>query len=142
MMLTLAILSVIGAVLLAAIFRLAGRVLQDEGQPGLAGWCALLAFAIGTLALIGVATIALAHDPYGSWRQPDNPAVSCCNGQDCRPTRAFLGDDGRWRAWNGTVWLTVPAGCVLPTDLAGDGRSHLCEVEGHIYCFSPTTPKG
>ena len=85
---------------------------------------------------------ALAHEPYTDWRQPDQPTLSCCNGDDCRPTRAFMGDDGRWRAWNGRKWLPVPPRKVLPTDLARDGRSHLCEKDEHIYCFSPTQPKG
>jgi hypothetical protein len=66
------------------------------------------------------------HDIYKEWTAPDNPALSCCNNNDCRPTRSYKGDDGLWRAWNGYRWLTVPPNRVLPTDLAKDGRSHLC----------------
>ena len=95
-------------------------------------------------AAVGVASNkpARSHDGYHHWRAPDNPAVSCCDDSDCRPTRAYLGDDGLWRAWNGQRWLTVPPGKLLPTDLKGDGRSHLCEKGGWIYCFSPTSAKG
>lgn len=84
---------------------------------------------------------ARAHDPYSQWKAPNNPNVSCCNNEDCRPTRAYLGDDGLWRAWNGKEWLTVPPDRMLPTDYAKDGRSHLCEKMGYIYCFSGAEPK-
>lgn len=96
------------------------------------------------LLLIGV---AFAHDPYSSWRQPGTGA-SCCNAQteggrgDCRPTRAYMGDDGLWRAWDGWRWLTVPKDKILPTDHAGDGRNHVCELNGHIFCFTPAQPRG
>jgi hypothetical protein len=60
---------------------------------------------------------------------------------DCRPTRAFLTEEG-WRAWNGRAWLLVPVERVLPTDYAGDGRSHLCEQAGFVFCFSPAAPRG
>lgn len=82
------------------------------------------------------------HDIYKHWQQPDNPSGSCCHDADCRPTRAYRDDDGHWHAWNGRSWLTVPAGKVLPTDFAGDGRSHICEKSGYVYCFTPTVPKG
>lgn len=92
---------------------------------------------------------AQGHDMYRTWSPPNNPKTSCCNAHtpenpagDCRPTRAYMHDDGLWRAWNGYLWLTVPPDKVLPTDFAGDGRSHLCEKGTHIYCFAPTTPKG
>ncbi len=100
--------------------------------------------AVAMAAAVGVASNkpARSHDGYHHWRAPDNPAVSCCDDSDCRPTRAYLGDDGLWRAWNGQRWLTVPPGKLLPTDLKGDGRSHLCEKGGWIYCFSPTSAKG
>lgn len=89
------------------------------------------------------------HPRYQGWSPPNNPGTSCCNAQtpdnpkgDCRPTRAYMHDDGLWRAWNGSRWLIVPRDRVLPTDYAGDGRSHICEKDMFIYCFSPTTPKG
>lgn len=102
------------------------------------------------MVLLGVAFVlafvpkARAHDIYKGWSPPNNPKTSCCNAQtpdnptgDCRPTRAYLHDDGRWRAWNGAIWLIVPPDRMLPTDYAGDGRSHLCEKGEYIYCFSP-----
>ena len=102
---------------------------------------AALAMMVLGLALM-LAAQALAHDPYTNWRKPDNPGVSCCNNTDCRPTRAYMGDDGLWRAWDGAKWLTVPREVVLPTDYANDGRSHLCEQGGYIYCFTPGQVRG
>lgn len=101
----------------------------------------MLAVIAAGLMWLGLA-MAGAHDPYTNWRVPENPAVSCCHGEDCRPTRAYMGEDGRWRAWDGLGWVIVPPGTVLPTDLAGDGRNHLCIRAGRVLCFSPTMPKG
>jgi hypothetical protein len=81
------------------------------------------------------------HDVYKAWHPPGNPTTSCCNNADCRPTRAYVDEDGAWRAWNGLLWLVVPPERVLPTDFAGDGRSHLCENAGHVYCFTPAPPR-
>lgn len=78
---------------------------------------------------------------YQHWQRPGGLG-SCCNDQDCRPTRAFVGEDGLWRAWDGLRWLTIPSTALLPSDLAGDGRSHLCATpSGMVYCFSPAQPK-
>lgn len=84
---------------------------------------------------------ARGHEPYSGWTVPGNPKSSCCNDADCRPPRAYVDDEGRWRAWNGIMWLVVPLERVLPTDYAHDGRSHLCEKDGQIYCFTPAPPK-
>lgn len=87
------------------------------------------------------------HDIYKNWSPPNNPGTSCCSAEkpdgsgDCRPTRAFVDEDGNWQAWNGRVWLVVPPDRILPPNYAGDGRSHLCEREQFIYCFSPAEPK-
>jgi hypothetical protein len=108
-----------------------------------------LAMLLFALPLIGVAVAAFAqsghhgdghaegHDIYKRWTPPNNPNTSCCNNADCRPTRAYVDDEGHWRAWNGAMWLIVPPDRVLPPDFAGDGRSHLCEMEQFIYCFTP-----
>ena len=98
--------------------------------------------AILILLLLFVPLKAAAHDIYHQWRKPDNPGVSCCNDNDCRPTRAYMGDDGLWRAWDGSKWLTVPPSVVLPTDYGQDGRSHLCEMNGYIFCFTPGQVRG
>jgi hypothetical protein len=82
------------------------------------------------------------HDVYKQWHPPLNPGTSCCDDSDCRPTRAFVDDEGYWRAWNGSLWLQVPQDRVLPPDFAGDGRSHLCEKEQFIYCFAPGEIRG
>lgn len=80
------------------------------------------------------------HDEYKHWKQPGS-GLSCCNDQDCRPTRAYLTDEG-WRAWNGQTWLLVPRESELPTDFAGDGRSHICEARDRVFCFTPGQVRG
>lgn len=103
----------------------------------------LLMLAVLALCCI-VASLekVLAHDIYQNWHPPLNPGTSCCNNSDCRPTRAYLGNDGLWRALIDGRWLTVPREVVLPTDYAKDGRSHVCEKEGHFYCFTPGEVRG
>ena len=110
--------------------------------------------ALAAALLLALATSAFAqsgehgnghlqmHDIYQNWHPPLNPGTSCCNDADCRPTRAIVDDQGQWRAWNGSAWLIVPQERVLPTDYAGDGRSHLCEKEGFVYCFAPGEIRG
>lgn len=103
----------------------------------------MMVVVLSIAAAVGISIKpAWSHDPYSDWVAPDNPGLSCCHGADCRPTRAFMANDGLWRAWNGRMWLPVPPGRVLPTDYAGDGRSHLCEKLEVIYCFTPSEPKG
>jgi hypothetical protein len=86
------------------------------------------------------------HDWYRDLRQPDT-GVSCCNGHsatsegDCRPTRAYLNDDGLWYALLDGQWVPVPPRVVL-RQLAPDGRSHICASKsGLIYCFLGGSPK-
>jgi hypothetical protein len=79
------------------------------------------------------------HDEYQHWKQPGS-GLSCCDDKDCRPTRAYLAEEG-WRAWDGARWLLVPPAAVLDVR-AKDGRSHLCATPaGHTYCFVPADPK-
>lgn len=109
-----------------------------RGLVGLVFW--LLAILVVLSFLAGMlAQRAWAHDPYSSWKVPGNPNVSCCNLDDCRPTRAYVGEDGLWRAWNADIgeWLTVNPGALLPADYAGDGRSHLCARGNYVFCFTP-----
>jgi len=86
------------------------------------------------------------HDWYQQLKQPGT-GYSCCNGTingiegDCRPTRAYIGDDGIWRALIDGRWISVPPRVVLK-DLAPDGRSHICASRsGLIYCFLGGSPK-
>jgi hypothetical protein len=86
------------------------------------------------------------HDWYKDLRQPDS-GYSCCNGRsdgrdgDCRPTRAYLNDDGVWYALLDGRWVPVPPRVVLK-QLAPDGRSHICASRsGMIYCFLGGSPR-
>jgi hypothetical protein len=86
------------------------------------------------------------HDWYKDLKQPGT-VYSCCNGSvngvegDCRPTRAYLQEDGVWRALVDGHWMPVPPRVVLQR-LAPDGNSHICAGKsGMIYCFIGGSPK-
>ena len=86
------------------------------------------------------------HDWYKELKQPGT-GYSCCNGTangvegDCRPTRAYLQEDGTWRALIDGSWVEVPPRVVLK-QLAPDGGSHICASRsGLIYCFLGGSPK-
>ncbi|MBS0537795.1 MAG: hypothetical protein JSR47_03500 [Proteobacteria bacterium] len=84
------------------------------------------------------------HDWYSGLNQPGT-TYSCCNGDehggDCRPTRAYLANDGWWHAEINGRWTTVPKRAVLDK-LAPDGASHICAApNGYIFCFIGGSPK-
>jgi hypothetical protein len=86
------------------------------------------------------------HDWYRDLKQPGT-GLSCCNGTtngvegDCRPTRAYVNEEGQWYALLNGRWVPVPPRVVL-RDLAPDGRSHICASKnGMIYCFLGGSPK-
>jgi hypothetical protein len=86
------------------------------------------------------------HDWYKELKQPGT-GYSCCNGTvngiegDCRPTRAFLTEEGTWKALIDGHWVIVPPRVVLK-QLAPDGNSHICASRsGLIYCFLGGSPK-
>jgi len=86
------------------------------------------------------------HDWYKDLKQPGT-GYSCCNGSfngvdgDCRPTHAYLKEDGTWRALVDGKWQPVPPRVVLQRR-APDGNSHICAGKsGMIYCFIGGSPK-
>jgi hypothetical protein len=89
------------------------------------------------------------HHQYLEWK-PTTGKGSCCNGDDCRPVKARVEDDGSWSVWIPEFrrWVPVPAFAVGDPDRFGDGRSHVCSTKPlptlpvfHIFCFSPTGSK-
>jgi hypothetical protein len=89
---------------------------------------------------------AVNHDWYKELKQPGT-GYSCCNGTtdgregDCRPTRAYLTEEGTWKALVDGEWVPVPPRVVLK-QLAPDGNSHICASRsGLIYCFLGGSPK-
>ena len=104
----------------------------------------LLACAFATVAAAGARAQdgqhgqghAENHDWYKDLKQPQT-GYSCCNGRtgttdgDCRPTRAYLNDDGMWYALLDGQWVPVPPRVVLK-QLAPDGSSpYLRQQERH-----------
>ena len=86
------------------------------------------------------------HDWYRELKQPGTN-MSCCNGTmngiegDCRPTRAYIDDNGIWHALMDGRWEIIPPRVVLQS-LAPDGGSHICaNRSGTIYCFMGGSPK-
>lgn len=84
------------------------------------------------------------HDWLKDLKQP-NTGHSCCNARtdtnpegDCRQTRAYLHDDGRWRAIISGKWEIIPPSRVLDPKLSKDPtRAYICEKHGLIFCFLP-----
>jgi hypothetical protein len=80
------------------------------------------------------------HEWYKKLLHP-NSGASCCDNRDCRPTRAYVDDDGAWQAQLDGRWVEVPKDAVLRTR-APDGNSHICANEaGIILCFIGGEPK-
>jgi len=121
-----------------------------RSQSVVAAITLLLSFTVGPRALAqdgdhGVGH-AENHDWYRELKQPGT-GMSCCNGTvggiegDCRPTRAYIDDNGTWRALMDGKWVIIPPRVVLQS-LAPDGGSHICaNRSGTIYCFMGGSPK-
>lgn len=84
-----------------------------------------------------------AHDQYGDWKQPDT-GQSCCNERkehdghvtgDCRPTAAWQDGEGIWWVRANGQNISVPPNKILPR--RPDGRCHICEMHGIVFCFAP-----
>jgi hypothetical protein len=123
---------------------LKSRETQPSGVHAMTGRAVEAALIVALVALIAWLVMGLpaarAHDPYTEWKVPGT-TVSCCNRNDCRPTRARMTDAETWQAWDGARWVDIPPDRVLQFP-SPDGRVHLCEANGTIYCFMPTGPKG
>ena len=86
------------------------------------------------------------HDWYQQLKQPGT-GYSCCNGSargnegDCRPTRAYQDDEGRWFALLNGRWVAIAPQVILDR-MSPDGRSHLCaNPYGRIFCFLRGSPR-
>jgi hypothetical protein len=90
-----------------------------------------------------MAAPANAHDIYHGWTAWDGG--SCCSERkekdghvtgDCRPARAVQDMEGNWIAYSDGREYRIPPQAVRPIK-SPDGRSHICEMHGHIFCFVP-----
>lgn len=124
----------------------------------------LIAFLFGVVLLPVIATPSQAqsgqhgagHAEHHDWyKDKQSPAFShsCCNAQqtkpdgtvegDCRPVRAFLADDGIWRAIvdGEPVPVSIPQATIMK-EQAPDGNAHLCMSKWRVvYCFWTPQPK-
>lgn len=105
---------------------------------------ALIWACVALVLSFGVITACRAHEPYTNWQRPD-VGGSCCNGQDCAPTKAYW-DGARWMAAYNGRYIPVPPEKVLKFP-SPDGNAHLCAAMllaptgVTIYCFMPPEAK-
>jgi hypothetical protein len=73
---------------------------------------------------------------YSTWERPDQPGVSCCSDKDCAPAEARM-VGGQWQARHiGTeTWFPIPDAKIERNRESPDGRNHLCELAGMVFCF-------
>lgn len=79
---------------------------------------------------------AKAHDPYSGWLIPGQNK-SCCNMQDCKPTRAKFENKAWWAfVASKRIWVKIPEDKIVKykTD---DTDAHLCfsESQSEVLCF-------
>jgi hypothetical protein len=86
------------------------------------------------------------HEAYRGLMRPDAPGSSCCNDQDCRPTRArFNNATGNWEAVKDGRWITIPWSKVVDADVPSQlgAQAHLCAPPpswtwygpDEVFCF-------
>jgi DNA-binding MarR family transcriptional regulator len=101
----------------------------------------VLARVGGVVAIVvplGLASgTADAHDWYGGLTIPSGPmkGVSCCSGQDCRPTDYCRLPDGKQGIVSRFGCVPIPWSQVLGVP-SPDGRPHLCEAPS-TAAFTP-----
>jgi hypothetical protein len=97
-------------------------------------WAVALVLALGFL--LGMCSATRAHDWYPK---------SCCNGHDCKPVRAYYGEDEFWHIYveEYNDWFIVPTSQIRkePTP---DLSCHACYGKGmgmgpriNVFCFFP-----
>jgi hypothetical protein len=74
---------------------------------------------------------------YETWNRPDQPAVSCCNLQDCYATPSrHRGNHVQAIHRESGEWINVPPEKIELNRDSPDGLSHLCaRPDKHVYCF-------
>jgi hypothetical protein len=108
----------------------------------------LAAVAFGLFALLVQAAEAQEHRHppadallhgqfYNGWMRPDNRASSCCNLQDCAPTKATYDAARRkWRALSPVTkdWIDIPDHTIEREREVPPG-AHLCINKTGVICF-------
>lgn len=125
--------SVIWALVSIAAFLAMVVIGVRQACRGRVGWRWVIVWALAVVLAFGFA--AFAHDPYSGWRQPGT-GKSCCDNRDCRPVRAYLGDDGLHYILLNERWQPVPRDRVLQIP-SPDLSAHACvnDETDEIHCF-------
>lgn len=112
-------------------------------RPPLTFFYVVLGLLIGAVVGIGIAKAQhpsqdqAIHDLfYSTWMRPDDRTKSCCGEQDCYPVEARM-SDGQWffKQRHTGIWQPVPQERVETDRDNPDGRNHVCEANGQVYCF-------
>lgn len=72
---------------------------------------------------------------YSNWMRPDNPNVSCCNKEDCRPTVIHWMAGHPYGERKDGTWIRIPEAKIELNRDSPDGRSHICSVGDTVFCF-------
>ena len=108
------------------------------------GWLLCAIYFVLMVVIASMPRPAHGHDIYKDWQT--GSGASCCservehpNGHvtgDCRPVRAVQDMNGNWIAYEGGKEYPIPQHALVPIK-SPDGRSHICEMHGHVFCFVP-----
>jgi len=107
------------------------------------GWILCAVYFVLMMVIASMPRPVYGHDIYHGWTAWDGG--SCCSERkevdgyvtgDCRPARAVQDMDGNWIAYSDGKEYRIPPQAVRPIQ-SPDGRSHICEMHGHIFCFVP-----
>lgn len=112
-------------------------------MPSHISWLLCTIYFVLMLVIASMPRPAYGHDIYKDWTAWDGG--SCCSERkekdghvtgDCRPVRAMQDMDGNWIAYGDGKEYRIPPQAVRSIK-SPDGRSHICEMHGHVFCFVP-----
>jgi hypothetical protein len=88
------------------------------------------------LLATGISSAALAHDWFEG--KTNGKGEKCCDGEDCKPVRAWLTEDGSWQflyALDGKTY-DVPRDAMRPDDENPEPfQAFACVWRGRVMCF-------
>lgn len=101
---------------------------------------AILALALSTLSARADAPDRAPHQGHGLYHSYyqhwyNSRGTHCCDERDCRPTKDFRWQDGKWQVklLDGT-WYTVKRTDHVVDDGGLGPFGSVCERNGHVFC--------